>query len=110
MKILSEEITYDKITLTDYEQGSGYGSYGSGGCKHQEVFNRKVKTVRLFGIRLISYVIEWEHVPSYVWTSTGALGYDSSNWRSKWAGEATFGSALKYKRPMTFDRPNLSTF
>ena len=110
MKFISEEITYDKIQLTDYER-SGHGSYNSGYCKYQEMLNRKVRTLRFLGIRFLTYVVEWEHIPTHVWASYGALGYDASGWQSKWAKESNFyGTVMKYKRPMMFDRPDLSVY
>lgn len=111
MNIITTEISFDKITLTDYERGNGHGSYGSGGCKYEEVFNRMIKTWRFMGIRLITYVAEWEHVPTHVWASLGAMGYDASGWKSKWASCPNFyGTVLKYKHPLMFDRPDLSVY
>ncbi len=97
MSILTSEITFDSVFITSYER-SGHGSYGSGYCKEQEKYNRKVETVRLFGIKVFKRVIEMELVPSYVWISIGCFGDNSSDWRSKWINEPNFyGKPAKNK-------------
>ena len=110
MKLITEEITFDSQMLLTYER-SGHGSYGSGYCKYQEKFNRKIRTLKFLGLILISYVAEWEHIPSHHWISRGTLGYDASNWTSKWANEEGFyTNIVKYKRPWVFGRPDISIY
>lgn len=110
MKILSKSISYDRITITSYEPGTRAGSKNSGYCKHQETFNRKIKSFLFLGIRILSYVAECEHVPSNVLISLGCLGYDATAWKSKWLNEKGYGEPVAIKRPLWFTTPDISIY
>jgi hypothetical protein len=89
MSIVSTEISFDSIFITTYNQ-FGRGSHGSGYCKEQNRYNRMVKKIKIFGFKIWSYVMEYELVPTDVWVSRGALGYDDSGWKSKWSSHPNF--------------------
>jgi hypothetical protein len=91
MKILTSEVHFDSIYRTSYGRiGSGY-ERGSGYCLEQNKFNRMVKRIKLFGKTIFKYVMEYELIPLHVWISSCALGYHTSDWRSKWASHPNFG-------------------
>jgi hypothetical protein len=87
MKIFTSEIHFDAIYDTRY----GRFKYGSGYCEEQNKYNRMIKSFKLFGKTIFKYVMEYELIPSHVWLSVATLGYDSSNWTSKWAKHPNFG-------------------
>lgn len=61
---------------------------GSGYCEEQQMVQQLVRRTWhrfLFWIYSSDKVIDEEIVPSHVWIGLGALGYDSSHWRSKFA-------------------------
>lgn len=89
MKFIDSEIHFDSRITTHYDSREGLG-YGSGYCKEQNKFNRKIKRLKIFGITVVKYVMEYELVPSHVWLSTATLGYDESGWTSKWKDHPNF--------------------
>jgi hypothetical protein len=61
---------------------------GSGYCEDQQRVQQLVRRTWhrfLWWTYSTDEVIDEEIVPSHVWIGLGALGFDSSNWRSKFA-------------------------
>jgi len=69
--------------LTEYSRRN---PYNSGYCEDQKLIQRLIETttytIFIFSISF-DKILDTEVVPAYVWMSMGALGFDSSEWKSK---------------------------
>ena len=83
MAIIFEKLTVKSFYRTRY---SDKNHPGSGYCEDQFLVQQLVRqrTHRLLGFIPLKteLILEEEIVPPHVWIGIGALGYDSSEWKS----------------------------
>ena len=58
---------------------------GSGYCEEEVDEQRLLKVVKFRGYTVMKLCVDTEVIPSHVVIAAGALGYDSSGWKSKFA-------------------------
>jgi hypothetical protein len=98
-------VIYEKLYVKSFfeTQYSERCPKSSGYCEDQY---RKQQLIRLRKHRLLGFItftnetiLDEEVVPSHVWISLGALGFDSSDWKSKFKELIPHGKVTVNKEP-----------
>ncbi len=79
-KIFSTNIIVKSFHVTSY---SYQNPKRSGYCDKQERIQRLVKQFKVFKLIYFEKILDEEIVPAHVWIGYGALGFDSTGWKSK---------------------------
>jgi len=79
--MITTETTVQRVFWTRW------GREGYGYCKDQGQYYSKIKRWKWRGVTIWKREIDREEIPSHVWISWGALGFDSSGWKSRLLNE-----------------------